>query len=382
MLRSLVGSEMCIRDSDEDTIVDSLDTDSDGAGISDNAEVQYNQTYVAPSGIDNDNDGLDDAYDLTPTTGAAGSVGLTPADTNSDGTPDYLDDEGTGVDTLPISINPLATGLNTVISGQGVPGATIVLTDAGDNVIATAPTTITVAADGTWTATPDTPLADGTEVTATQTSAPHAPSENSEATQAIMLEASGPSITSVALSGDAGVDNTWSEGDTIPVTVTFDAAVTVTGIPFVELNIGGEIVAATYASGSGTTDLVFEYVVHTNDSDTDGISIAADAIVLNGGSIDGAAAADLSHTAVADDVTELVDAPAVLGFALAGDTSFDGLSTGQDVSSAGDVNGDGFDDFIVGVPLQDNYYSSGTPSAFVIYGGADASDIDLSLIHI
>jgi hypothetical protein len=41
--------------------------------------------------------------------------------------------------------------------------------------------------------------------------------------------------------------------------------------------------------------------------------------------------------------------------------------------AGGDVNGDGYDDVVVGV-----YYNDGTPSAYVIWGGRDRSDVDLA----
>ena len=78
-------------DSDGDGIADHLDLDSDNDGITDNVEAQATQSYVEPTGTDTDGDGLADAYDATPTTGAAGSIGLTLVDTDGDGTHDVLD---------------------------------------------------------------------------------------------------------------------------------------------------------------------------------------------------------------------------------------------------------------------------------------------------
>ena len=78
-------------DTDGDGIADHLDLDADNDGITDNVEAQTTAGYIAPTGVDSDNDGLDDAYDATPTTGGAGSNGLTPVDTDSDGTADYID---------------------------------------------------------------------------------------------------------------------------------------------------------------------------------------------------------------------------------------------------------------------------------------------------
>ncbi|RZW40699.1 MAG: gliding motility-associated C-terminal domain-containing protein, partial [Flavobacteriaceae bacterium] len=70
---------------DTDTKPDFRDIDSDNDGIPDNVEAQTTAGYVAPSGNDSDNDGLDDAYE------GSGDEGLDPVDTDGDGTLDYLD---------------------------------------------------------------------------------------------------------------------------------------------------------------------------------------------------------------------------------------------------------------------------------------------------
>ena len=73
-------------DTDSDGIPDYLDIDSDDDGIPDNVEAQTTAGYIPPSGIDTNNNGLDDAYDN-------GGVGLIPVDTDGDGLPDYVDDD-------------------------------------------------------------------------------------------------------------------------------------------------------------------------------------------------------------------------------------------------------------------------------------------------
>lgn len=72
-------------DRDSDGIINSLDIDADNDGIPDNIEAQATASYVAPSGNDSDNDGLDNAYE------GAGNVGLTPVNTDGVDNPDYLD---------------------------------------------------------------------------------------------------------------------------------------------------------------------------------------------------------------------------------------------------------------------------------------------------
>ncbi len=93
---SLLGASFV--DTDSDGISDHLDIDSDNDGITDNVEAQTTAGYIAPSGtgaamVDTDNDGLDDAYDATDTTGASGSLGLTPGNTDSADVADYLDSD-------------------------------------------------------------------------------------------------------------------------------------------------------------------------------------------------------------------------------------------------------------------------------------------------
>jgi uncharacterized repeat protein (TIGR01451 family) len=89
-------------DTDSDGIPDHLDIDSDNDGITDNVEAQTTAGYVAPSGIgaamtDVDDDGLDDQYDAnTSSKFTSTSKGLTPVDTDSDGTKDFLDTNSDG----------------------------------------------------------------------------------------------------------------------------------------------------------------------------------------------------------------------------------------------------------------------------------------------
>ncbi len=73
-------------DSDGDGIPDYLDIDSDDDGIPDNVEAQATDTYIPPSGLDINNNGLDDAYE-------GGSLGIFPEDTDGDNLPDYLDED-------------------------------------------------------------------------------------------------------------------------------------------------------------------------------------------------------------------------------------------------------------------------------------------------
>ncbi|MYG27297.1 MAG: hypothetical protein F4213_14945, partial [Boseongicola sp. SB0677_bin_26] len=121
--------------------------------------------------------------------------------------------------------------------------------------------------------------------------------------------------------------NTYAAGEKIGVTVTFSEAVTVTGEPGFEIELRkvnvqthqvlleARRVTADYKSGSGTTKLVFEYEVASGDWDGNGITYAANAAKLNGGSIKDANGnpAVLSHVTkpgrnAGQDATRKVDA--------------------------------------------------------------------------
>ena len=122
-----------------------------------------------------------------------------------------------------------------------------------------------------------------------------------------------PTVSSVAISGATGLqDNLLNAGDVVNVTVSLSEATTVTGTPQLALNIGGATVQADYVSGSGTNELVFQYTIQASQTDTDGISIDADSLSLNGGSLQDAAGNDatLTHTAVAANAGYGVDTTA------------------------------------------------------------------------
>jgi hypothetical protein len=80
-------------------------------------------------------------------------------------------------------------------------------------------------------------------------------------------------------------NGTYGAGTPIPVTVTFSHPVTVTGSPQLLLETGSTDRQATYASGSGTTTLTFNYTVVAGDSSPDLDYQSTGALTLNGGTI-------------------------------------------------------------------------------------------------
>jgi hypothetical protein len=91
----------------------------------------------------------------------------------------------------------------------------------------------------------------------------------------VTIDTTSPTVSSVSFTSNSGSDDTYKIGDAISVTVTFSENVTVTNSPRIAL-AGLTSKFATYASGSGTSSLVFTYTVVSGDTDTDGLAITAD----------------------------------------------------------------------------------------------------------
>ena len=127
-------------------------------------------------------------------------------------------------------------------------------------------------------------------------------------------QVSAPAVSLVYFVGSPKNGSSYQPGETIAVQANLDRAVNVTGSPQVALTIGSRTRLATYPSQVvrlGIQVLRFEYQVQALDRDTDGISIGANAMRLNGGTItatDGTTDADLSHAAVAADPRHMVGA--------------------------------------------------------------------------
>ena len=124
-------------------------------------------------------------------------------------------------------------------------------------------------------------------------------------------------------------------------------------------NSGFSVSSAGDVNGDGFDDLI----VGARNDDPNGGNSGASFVVF--GKTDGSAVelSDVESDANLD------------GFVINGVGSLDEL--GRSVSGAGDVNGDGFDDLIVGAPLDDpNGALSG--ASFVVFGKADGSAVELS----
>ncbi len=119
-------------------------------------------------------------------------------------------------------------------------------------------------------------------------------------------------VNTVRWTGTPASGATYRLGERIQAAVTFTEAVTGTGTPQLGLTIGTQTRQAVYdATQSKGTLVVFSYYVQATDADADGISIAANALTRNGGTIslasDPATAASLTHAGVGRDDTRRVD---------------------------------------------------------------------------
>ena len=102
-----------------------------------------------------------------------------------------------------------------------------------------------------------------------------------------------PTISSVS-----ATDDTYIVGETVSITVTFSEAVTVSGgTPSLVLSNSA---SATYASGSGTTSLVFTYAVE--EGQTDATDLAISSVSLNSATIQDAAGNDAVLTIGSNDL--------------------------------------------------------------------------------
>ena len=119
-----------------------------------------------------------------------------------------------------------------------------------------------------------------------------------------------PRVTSIFWGNSPSTGSTFRLGENINVVVQFDREVTSTGNSQLPLTIGTNTRSAWFYAGRATV-LAFRYTVQADDVDTDGISIAADALTASAGTIkaalDNMTDAVLTHGAVGPDPTRRVD---------------------------------------------------------------------------
>ena len=102
-----------------------------------------------------------------------------------------------------------------------------------------------------------------------------------------------PRVSYVRIYGNPPNGVAYAAGEWINARVRFSIPVEVNGSPRLALNVGGRNrYAILHRQSSDGRELSFRYEVQPQDQDTDGISIPANALILNGGSIRSAAGVD------------------------------------------------------------------------------------------
>ena len=171
------------------------------------------------------------AFTLTPESPLADGTKLTATATDEAGNASGPSNTVT-VDAVAPDAPVLAPSNGTTVSGTAEPGSTVTVTDDAGNVVGK-----TVAGDdGTFTLTPDSPLADGTKLTATATDEA---GNASGPSNTVTVDAVAPDAPVLAPSDGTTVSGTAEPGST--VTVTDDA---------------GNVIGSAVADEDGTFSIV------------------------------------------------------------------------------------------------------------------------------
>src|SRR5439155_6862030 len=95
----------------------------------------------------------------------------------------------------------------------------------------------------------------------------------------IVIDTTAPTVTGVTANV---ADGTYRTGQLVPIQVAFSEPVVVTGTPQLALNSAA---TASYASGSGTNTLTFNYTVGAGQTSPDLDYVGTGSLTLNSGTI-------------------------------------------------------------------------------------------------
>ena len=125
-------------------------------------------------------------------------------------------------------------------------------------------------------------------------------------TTTTVASSAAPTISTISFKEPGGK---WIVGQNIQIRVVFNVPVVITGSPYVSV-LSDAINKLTYLEGSGGSSILFSYTVATGDIDNTGVGMAADAVVLNGGTIKSSSGvvAVLTHSAIARSSTRKIAA--------------------------------------------------------------------------
>ncbi|MBT4785053.1 MAG: hypothetical protein HOO21_06840, partial [Candidatus Marinimicrobia bacterium] len=167
-------------------------------------------------------------------------------------------------------------------------------------------------------------------------------------------------VTSNKSNGSYGVN------DTIPINIFFNQTITVTGNPQLILETGITDGIASYASGTGSKQLVFNYIISKGENSDDLDYTSTSALILNSGTIKDSSANAATLTLVSPSKTNSLSANKDLVVDTNGPTILSVSSTTAD----GAYNAN--DTIVVAVTFSDNVFVSGTPILLLETGEIDA----------
>ncbi len=322
-------------DTDGDGIQDYLDLDSDNDGITDNVEAQTTADYIAPTGTDNDGDGLDDAYE------GAGNQGLTPVNTDGTDAVDYLDSDsdndgisdaaerGTGGPTTNATGLSDATtdadgdGLFDVfeggtpndgfdVNGDNLTGTTFNLADTDNDVLSDGSDAIARSNDLDY-------RDNSTEVSITANDANAAEAaDNGQFTVTLNQPFSSDTTVNYSISGTAsnGTDYTTLTGSVIIPAGATSAPINiaVTDDPLVEQDETVILTLTSATNPKGTVTLGSENTATVNITDTDTALVSISAT-------DAIAAEDINNGQFTVSLTNPSDVDTVISYSIGGDAT-------------------------------------------------------------
>ena len=196
-----------------------------------------------------------------------------------------------------------------------------------------------------------------------------------------------PTVNSVVVPADGS----YSASDSLSFVLSTSENVFVAGSPQIALTIGSMTRHATYASGSGTSALVFSYVVQADELDADGISVGA--LEANGGTLRDSAGNNMVLTlnSVGTTTGVLVDAiaPTVTSVSAPSNDTYQAdetLSLTVNTSEAVTVNTTGGTPQIAltvgGTTRRATYVSGSGTSALVFSYDVQAGEVDADGISV
>ena len=97
----------------------------------------------------------------------------------------------------------------------------------------------------------------------------------------VTRDVTAPVVTSISSTNNTG---SYTTGTTINITVNFNQNITVSGTPSISMNTNNSR-TANYVSGSGTSNIVFNYVIQSGDSSSRLNYVGTTSLVLNGGTL-------------------------------------------------------------------------------------------------